>query len=67
VAEAEESFRRAIAADPLLGEASVNLANLLASRGRRAEAVDALRRALALQPDYEPARRRLADLERGGR
>ena len=51
VAEAEASYRHAIALHAEFPEAWQNLGNLLAATGRQAEAVEAYRRALALRAD----------------
>lgn len=54
-AGAEQAYRRAIASLPERAEAWNNLAYVLASRGRRGEAVDAARQAVRLAPaDQEP-------------
>ena len=58
-------FRTAIAADPRSPRAHANLGLALASRGRRAEAIEELRTALQLSPDDPEIRnqlRRVTDL-----
>ncbi len=55
LAEAEEAFRRAIAASPRYAKARYNLGNTLRAQGRTAEAVASLRAALELQPEYPQA------------
>ena len=55
LAEAEQAFRRAIAADPRYARARYNLGNVLRAQGRLAEAVASLRTALELQPSYPKA------------
>lgn len=56
VAEAEATFRAAIAADPAMTEAHFNLGRLLATQARNAEAAFAFRAALDLAPDAAPIR-----------
>src|SRR4029453_10305018 len=53
---AESAFRAALGADPALAEAAVGLASVLEAAGRPLEAVEELKRALALRPDYAYAR-----------
>ena len=53
--EAEDFYRRAIAAGPNLPQAHHNLGNLLNSQGRLAEAADCQREAIRLKPNYVEA------------
>jgi Flp pilus assembly protein TadD len=64
--EAEAYFRRASAADPYDPRGFTNLGSVLVQEGRTEEARQAFNRALALAPGFEPARRGLASLGRGG-
>jgi tetratricopeptide (TPR) repeat protein len=50
--EAEDFYRRAIAADPALPQVHHNLGNLLNSEGRIAEAVECQREAIRLKPNF---------------
>jgi protein O-GlcNAc transferase len=60
-AEAELHFRSAADADPLLREAQLNLGMLRRLLGRPSEALDPLRRAIALSPARIDAHLELAD------
>lgn len=51
-----------LSANPRNTPAGLVLANVLAGEGRREEAVSTLKSCLAIQSDFEPARRRLAEL-----
>jgi tetratricopeptide (TPR) repeat protein len=53
--DSEEDLRRAIAADPDLPEAYVNLGTLLARRGETAKAIELFRQALSVDPRNQPA------------
>ncbi len=48
-------FQEALELDPGLVEAQVNLGNVLARRGRTAEAIVGFERALQLDPDFTSA------------
>ncbi len=48
----EEAARRAITLEPRLGEAYASLGEIVEYRGRRTEARDAYRQAIALSPNY---------------
>ena len=54
-AEAEEVYRRVLAADPMDAEANLALGRLLVEDGRSAEAEEALQRALAARADDSDA------------
>ena len=62
--EAAEILARALAADATRPESLNNLGRVRLLAGDRAAAADLFRRALALRPGYESARRNLADAER---
>ena len=55
-ADAEASYRRALAITPSDPIVHNNLANLLSTRGRKDEALDAFRAALQIDPDYVEAK-----------
>lgn len=55
IADAEASFRQALAIDPRLASALNGLAIVCKKTGRNGEAIDNWRRALAADPDYELA------------
>lgn len=61
VAEAEESFRRAVEIHPSFAAAHNNRGNALTRLGRLREAEEAYRRALALQPVFAEALSNLAN------
>ena len=63
-AEAEKSFRQAVALNPNHGEAHYNLGFVLARLGRPAEAKPELEKALQLNPDSSEARFQLASVLR---
>ncbi len=60
VADAQERFAAAVADDPRDADAQYGLGLALAKLGRFAEAAPPLEAALALRPDFDPARRALA-------
>jgi tetratricopeptide (TPR) repeat protein len=62
LAEAEEHYRRALAADPLYAESLNNLGGLLEARGDRRRALALYRRAAELRPDLPAPRRNLERL-----
>jgi Flp pilus assembly protein TadD len=55
--EAIDSLRAALTWNPDSPEAHNNLGIALASSGRKADAVEEFRRALALDPEFDDARR----------
>ena len=59
LAEAEESYRQALALAPDDAVAVNNLANVVGSHGRAQEAVDLYRKAVALDPGYVDAKANL--------
>lgn len=59
---ATERFAAAVAADPTLGEAHFNLAQVRVARGQYAEAMDAIREGMKRVPDWADARFRASDL-----
>lgn len=62
LAEAEASFRRAIAMRPGYAPAHMRLGNVLIALGRNPDAAVELERALRLAPDLQPARVALAQV-----
>jgi tetratricopeptide (TPR) repeat protein len=60
-------FRAAVGWNPAFVEVRVNLAQALAAQGSRAEAIDAVRSALRLNPAHAKARALLKKLELGSR
>ncbi len=64
--QAEEHFRSAASLEPGRKEVWVDLATVLANLDRPGEARACLMKALAIDPDYEPALRALARLEDAG-
>ncbi|HEY7328794.1 MAG TPA: tetratricopeptide repeat protein [Gemmataceae bacterium] len=61
--QAEESFRRAIQCKPHSSQAHYNLGLCLKEQGRREDAAAEFREALRCQPDYDPARTALREIE----
>jgi tetratricopeptide (TPR) repeat protein len=61
--EAIAAFRAAVRLDPHDPIAHHNLGDALADHGDTAGAVESLRQSLLLDPGFEPARRRLAELQ----
>ena len=64
--DAIAAFQRAVAVAPESAAAENGLAVALAQAGRKEEAIQHVRRALDLDPDYQPARDNLARMT-GGR
>lgn len=62
--QVESLLRRAVARDPTLADASLQLGILLSDQQRYAEAIEALRRATRLQPTLAQAHYRLAQAYR---
>jgi Flp pilus assembly protein TadD len=54
--DAENALRQSIAHDPSSIEANYDLGLIEAARGKRAEAIAAMDRALQIDPNYAPAR-----------
>jgi superkiller protein 3 len=61
--EAEAAFRRALDINPEYGVSRLNLAFTLAEQGRDAEAIEMFRQILEREPDNQPARTRLEELQ----
>jgi arylsulfatase A-like enzyme/Flp pilus assembly protein TadD len=59
---AEQAFREAVTRDGKNAQYAYNLGLALARQNKRAEAATAFQRALELDPDFAPARQRLAEL-----
>ncbi|MGE5280299.1 MAG: tetratricopeptide repeat protein [Deltaproteobacteria bacterium] len=64
VEEAFSCYRKAVALDPEFPEAYFNMGDLYLKLGHGPEAASYFRQALALRPDYDAARRELAEAER---
>ena len=64
-AEAEETFREALARQPLASDLHEGLGRCLKRRGARAEARQSLERAVELDPQRRSARALLAELDAG--
>jgi cytochrome c-type biogenesis protein CcmH/NrfG len=62
-ADAEAAFRRALDINPDYGVSRLNLAFTLAEQGRDAEAIDLFRQILEREPENQPARTRLEELQ----
>jgi tetratricopeptide (TPR) repeat protein len=62
--EAEAAFRRAIESGPPLAEGYAGLGDALAAQGRVAEAIEAHRRALEIDPQFSDSQERLAEYTR---
>ncbi|MBF0409225.1 MAG: tetratricopeptide repeat protein [Candidatus Riflebacteria bacterium] len=62
--EAFQEFKTASEIDPRNAEARYNLARIYKLQGYLREAVEELQTALVLMPDYQPARRELAEIKK---